>query len=364
MNGKFIRIVLLLIVVIGAALALFQRARMYRMSRISIRTAGVLPPLQDAQPGEIVLSWRNIVSSLKEKDGKWILAERPGVPVNQQKVHSFLHDLKRLRAFKIITPADRDTMKRLRVIPSGEGTEGIPGVRLLLKDKQGKLLLDLVMGRGHFVKIPNQQSVNQERSPDGRYYAVRKPEGTVVFLSSSSLESYHPAPGSWLQSPNPRMLQGTRSIAYREIPRLQPVWMIYRRDPADQFMPYGTLQPVRVDPQAVRTLFSMLGSQFITDAHSAEQIKDAESPFASLEIVTMNEMKQILTFRKLKNVSDRVLLSLRTDASKMRKQKGFDPEKLEKQLNAGFENVWFELPENLFNMLKTPPFEAIPARKK
>ena len=364
MNRKIIRIVLLLIVILGAVLALFQRFRIHRMSRISTRTAGVLPPLQDAEAGEIILSWRNIVSSLKKKDGKWILIERPGVPVDQKKVISFIHELKRLRAFKIITPADPETMKRLRVIPSDETPEGIPGVRLLLKDPKGKTLLDLVMGRGHFVKLPDQPVMNQDRSPDGRYYAVRKPEGKVVFLSSSSLESYHPAPGSWIRSPHPRMLQRTQSIAYREIPRIQPIWMIFRRNPADQFMPYGTIQDVRVNPQSVRTLFSMLSSKFVTDAHTEGRIGNAESPFAVLEIVSMEGLKQTLTFRKIKDDPERMLFSLRADASRMKKMKGFDPEKLEKQLNAGLENIWFEIPQNLFNMLKTAPFDAIPKRKK
>lgn len=359
MKRTFFRIVFLLAVIAGAVLALIQRSRVYRMSRISVRTAGVLPALRGIDPEEIVLSWNDFITTLRKKNGKWTLAERPGVPVNQRKVGLLLNELARLRVSKIITPADHETMKRLRVIPSGEKTDGIPGVRLILKDRAGAVLLDLVMGRGHFVRIPGQMNAGNDRSPDGRYYAVRKNGVSSVFLSSSSLESFHPAPGSWIRSPNPVLLQRTQSIAYREIPRLQPVWMIYRRDPEDQFLPFGMIRDVRVNPQSVQTIFSLLGSQFVTDARSAEKCGDAESPFASLEIVSAEGLKQILTFRKIRGDSERVLFSLRADASGMRKQKGMDSAKLEKQLNAGLENVWFEIPENLFNMLKTAPFDAI-----
>jgi len=351
--------VLLLAVTGIAVFALIQRFRIQLMSRITVRTTGILPQIRPDEIQEIKLQWRDTASTLRKKNGTWVLTERADFPANQKKVQSFLDDIIRMKALKIITAADRDTMNRLRVLPDTDKSQGIPGVRLTLKNAKEETLLDMTMGRGHFVKLPSQPPQQGPKTPDGRYFAVHKPDGKrIVLLSPSVFEAYHPTPGSWLQAPNLNALADTVSIAFREIPRIQPVWMIFRSSPSVMFTPYGTLQNVRVSPQAIRTLFSILTTHYVADAFPKAHYKNAEEPFASLTFVTSYGLKQTLTFRRIENVTGRVLFSVEADASKARKVRGRDPEKLAKEFIAGRENVYYEIPENLFNILKTPPYES------
>ena len=325
--------VLILIVVCAlAAIALIQRALSHRNASVRTETAGLLPKFQVDDVARFRLSWRDMaVTLVKNKNGVWTVEER-ALPADPKKVLEFLEAAASIRPLKLIAPADEKTLLRLRTFVQGFNG-AIPGARLEMQDKNGKELLNLAMGRGHF--LPDDTTPPDQRVPSGRYFALldSKLNPGSVFLAPTIFEDAPPVPGAWLRQPVFENLNAALGILFRDLPKGRIQWTVSRPDPSRAFEDAsGGLRPVA--RQNISTLLSAC-------------------------VENVNHRKIL----RLKGDSSKVVLTLDARIYRQVKMPGLDQQKLIDRFLFSGKDVCYEMPMPLFNELTAAPFE-LPKTKK
>ena len=338
-----------------AAVAVIHRLQTRRLASVRVETANLLPKLKIEEAAQFRLSWRNVSATLKKQDGNWVVVER-GLPAEPAKVASFLEALATIRPLKRISPVDEKTMLRLRTFSEGFGT-AVPGVRVELKNRDGAVLLDLVMGRGHF--LPDDTTPPDQRVPSGRYLAVRGADGEpVVFLTPSVFEDYHPGPGSLLKAPVFEQIAGALSILWRELPD-RTVWSISRNDPRQPFQDAAGTR--KISGQGVSSLLSALSYRYSQDAFPRSHYKEMEPPFGELVVTDCFGVRRSLVFHRLKNDASTVVFQLNAAVVGRPSVQGGDPAGIVRRFLSAGKDVCYEMPVQVFEILTAAPFE--PARK-
>lgn len=351
--------ILVLAVVCALALAaLVQRFQTRRSASVKMETANLLPKFRKEDVAEIRLSWRNVSATLKKRDDVWIVAER-GLPAEPKKVATFLDAVQTIRPLKLIAPVDDKTQLRLRTFSEGFGT-AVPGVRVEFKSSDGKPLIDLVMGRGHF--LPDDTTPPDQRVPNGRYLSVRGKDGKpVVFLTPSVFEDFHPVPGSWLKAPVFENIAAAMGVVWRQLPMGQTVWAISRRDPRQAFEDAsGGLRPV--SRQGVSSLFSALSYRYMQDAFPRSHYKDLGPAFGELIVTDYYGVSRSLTFYRLKSDASKVIFSLNARIYRRVKVPGAEPEQIVRRFLSAGKDVYYEMPVQIFDLLTAAPFD-VPGNK-
>ncbi len=347
---------ILVIACIAAGIALLKRFQALRMSRVSVRTADVVPKFKPEEVEEIKITWRVLSTTIRKKNGGWVIAERGDLPADSSKIASFLEAVRTMHPLKIITPADRAVMSRLRVAAEEPDPKVVPGIRFVLRNGKSESLLDLVMGRGHFVNLPDDMTPREQRAPDGRYLSIAKPDGSsVVFLTPSVFEDFHPVTGTWLQSPVFRNIAYTIRMEFRQLPQKNPVWMIFRSGKTPNFTAFGPGNHV-VSRQAVLTICRLLSRHYIADARLRSYYRELEPSFASFTAEDSSGVIRTLRFHRLKSDPRRILFTVESSLAKG-KNVGKDARKATAEFTAGREDVCYEISAQVFELLKTPPFE-------
>lgn len=347
---------ILVVACVAAGFALRSRIQTLRMSRVSIRTADVVPKFRPEDAGEIRISWRALTTTIRRKNGIWVVAERGDLPADATKVAAFLDAVRTMRALKIITPADRATMSRLRVAAEETDPNIVPGVRFVIRNGASEPLLDLVMGRGHFVNLPDDRTPRNQRAPDGRYLSITRKDGSsVVFLTPSVFEDFHPVTGSWLQPPVFRNIAYTIRMEFRQVPQKNPLWMIFRDAKSPNFTAFGPGNPV-VSLQTVLTICRLLSRHYIADANVRSHYGPVNGPFASFAAEDASGAIRTLRFYRSGREPRKILFSVESSLAP-RKKHTEEARKAAAEFVAGRENLFYEMPAQLFDLLKTPPFE-------
>jgi hypothetical protein len=197
MNRKqFLILVILLVVMGGAGLALFwQDIAHYRESGARIG-ARLLPELKVADVTQVRLQdGRDEVTLVNRGDG-WVVEERGGYPANVQDISSLLVKLVELKVTQSETVGASLLPRVELVAPTAGSKEGI-GTLVEFKDKNGKVLASLVLGKKVLKKDPLNPLPNaRDGVPAGRYVLVSGRENVVVV--SDPLSVAEAKPGKWL----------------------------------------------------------------------------------------------------------------------------------------------------------------------
>jgi hypothetical protein len=197
MNRKqFLILVILLVVMGGAGLALFwQDIAHYRESGARIG-ARLLPELKVADVTQVRLQdGRDEVTLVNRGDG-WVVEERGGYPANVQDISSLLVKLVELKVTQSETVGASLLPRVELVAPTAGSKEGI-GTLVEFKDKNGKVLASLVLGKKVLKKDPLNPLPNaRDGVPAGRYVLVSGRENVVVV--SDPLNVAEAKPGKWL----------------------------------------------------------------------------------------------------------------------------------------------------------------------
>ena len=346
-----IPVIVLSVVCLLALIALFQRFQTRRHSSVKTETAGLLPKFRTEDAAEIRISWRKTVATLRQRNGEWFVVER-NLPADPKKIAAFLEDVSSIRPLKLISPVDDKTQLRLRTFADGFGT-AVPGIRVELKDRDSKPLIDLVMGRGHF--LPDDSTPPDQRVPSGRYFSVRSGDGApVVFLAPSVFEDYHPVPGSWLKYPVFENIAASMSVTWRQL------WTISRRDPRQPFEDAsGGLRPV--SRQGVSSFFSALSYRYSVDAFPRSHYRNLEPAFGELIVTDYYGVSRSLIFHRLKGDASKVVFSLSARIFRRVKVPGVEPEKTVRRFLSAGKDIYYEMPVQIFELLTAAPFET---RKK
>lgn len=197
MNRKqFLILVILLVVLGGAGLALFwQDIAHYRESGARIG-ARLLPEFKVADVTQVRLQDSRDEVTLVNKGDVWVVQERGGYPANVQDISSLLVKLVELKVTQSET-VGASLLPRVELLaPAAGSKEGI-GTLVEFKDKNGKVLASLVLGKKVLKKDPLNPLPNaRDGVPAGRYVLVSGKENVVVV--SDPLNVAEAKPGKWL----------------------------------------------------------------------------------------------------------------------------------------------------------------------
>jgi len=197
MNRKQFVILLVLLAVLGGAGLLVQKHSNTAATDTGVRDEGgkLLGdnfPINDV--AAISIQQGTNALNLVKEDDLWRVRERNNYAADFSKISGFLvkaADLKILETEQL-APAD---LPRLQ-LAAGQGTDA--GVLLTLKDKDGKTLKALTLGKSHFPKqAQKSQFGGEENYPDGRYVMLAGDSQDALLLADPMSE-IEPKPELWL----------------------------------------------------------------------------------------------------------------------------------------------------------------------
>lgn len=200
MNRKqFLLLVMLLVVLGGAGLALFwQDIAHYRESGAKIG-ARLIPGLKVAEVTQVRLQDARDEVTLVNTGERWVVQERGGYPANVQDISSLLVKLVELKVTQSET-VGASLLPRVGLVTPSQAADAKEGIGTLVefKDKDGKVLASLVLGKKVLKKDPLNPLPNaRDGVPAGRYVLVSGAKDKVVVVSDP-LNVAEAKPGKWL----------------------------------------------------------------------------------------------------------------------------------------------------------------------
>ncbi len=197
MNRKQLAILVVLLIVLGGAGLLVQSHHNAAADTGSGDQGGKLLgdnfPINDVAAISIQQGTNQL--NLVKVDDLWRVRERNNYAADFSKISAFLvkaADLKILETEQV----DAADLPRLQLATAGQGDSA--GVLLTLKDKDGKTLKALTLGKSHFQK-PAQKSQfgGDESFPDGRYVMAAGDTHNALLVRDPFSEA-EPKPAQWL----------------------------------------------------------------------------------------------------------------------------------------------------------------------
>ncbi len=198
MNRKQLTLILALVVVLGG-LGLWLRQRNVASFRSSEGRMGqkVLGDFDVNAVTQVTIKNGTNTLDLIQKDAGWTVSQRGGYPANFSEVSDFLRKLWELKVVQsqAIGPSQ---LARLELKTPGTGATNETGTLVELKDKTGKTIRAVVLGKKHLRQSGGPTPLGGDEGwPDGRYVMVEgKPN--VVSLVSEPFSSAEPKPDQWL----------------------------------------------------------------------------------------------------------------------------------------------------------------------
>lgn len=212
MNRKQFIILLVVVAVIGAAgLMVHQRNQQSWQNAGDAIGQKLLPNFAINDIAQIHIQSGTNALNLTKQDDLWKVSERGNYPADFSKISDLLLKLADLKVVQSeqIGPSQ---LGRFELLAPGSGTNS--GTLVEFKDKTGKTLNTLLLGKKHLQKPPaNSQSggMDSEGWPDGRYVMVGTGAKSVDVISDP-LEAVEPQPAQWLNKEflniqNPRTIE-------------------------------------------------------------------------------------------------------------------------------------------------------------
>ncbi len=196
MNRKQFAILLVTLAVLGGAVWFVQKHQNHDTDTRTGDERGKL--LGDNFPinevaGISIQQGTNAVN-LAKPDDLWRVRERNNYPADFSKISGFL-----IKAVDLKIPeteqVDAADLPRLQLAP-GQGMDS--GTLLTLKDKDGKTLKALTLGKSHFPKSAQKSPFGEDQSyPDARYVMLAGDTRNVL-LVADPLSEVEPRPEQWL----------------------------------------------------------------------------------------------------------------------------------------------------------------------
>ncbi len=134
--------------------------------------------------------------NLVKKDDLWRVKERHEYPANFEEIQGFLRKAWELKTVQSM-PIGPSQLPRLELVAPGQGDKS--GTLVELKDKDGKVIKSMVLGKKHMRGGGDDSSPfgGGGGYPDGRYVLVASNPGTVGLISEA-WSNIEPKPESWL----------------------------------------------------------------------------------------------------------------------------------------------------------------------
>jgi hypothetical protein len=196
MNRKQFAILLVLLVVLGGAGLLVQKHNSQDTETLAGDKTGVLLgdhfPINDVAAISIKRGTNEL--NLAKRGDLWGVRERNDYPADFSKISGFLVKTAGLKILET-EQVEASDLSRLQ-LATGQGMDS--GVLLTLKDKDGKTLKTLTLGKSHLPKSAQKSPFGEDQSfPDGRYVMLADDTHDAL-LVADPLSDAEPKPEQWL----------------------------------------------------------------------------------------------------------------------------------------------------------------------
>ena len=312
MKGKQLAFLLLLVVLIGGAAYKLREGDTSSWKESSAAAGGKIVTFDLNNVAHIVLKTSTAELNLVKKDDAWTVRERADYPANFPQVSDLLRklwDLKTVQSPKV----GASQLGRLELVEPGKGENS--GTLVDLKDKDGKSLTALLLGKKSMRKGGDDMGGGFGGFPNGRYVM---PVGGAVSLISESLEDADPKPEKWLVKDFIR-IDNPKSIALAgQTDALR--WKITRADNAAEWKLADAKPEETLDASKATTLSSQISSPSFTDvlAPDAKPEETGLDKPAVATIETFDNFTYILKIGKVTGESYPVLVSVAANLTKER----------------------------------------------
>lgn len=132
--------------------------------------------------------------TVARKDDRWVVSERANFPASFSEITDFLRKLADLKPSEFIE-VSASQLGRFELLEPGKGTN--TATKVEFKDKSGKVLTTLMLGKKHMKKSPSTSPFGGGEWPDGRYLMIGSDLKTVC-LVKETFPNAEPKAESWL----------------------------------------------------------------------------------------------------------------------------------------------------------------------
>ena len=334
MNGKQFLILLVLVLVLGAA-GLF----VYRQKHTSWQESGatigqkLLPSLAVNDVAQIVIKSGTGDVTLARQNNLWRVQERGNYPANFTQISELLMKLADLKSAQNeeIGPSQ---LGRFELLAPGAAPNTGTGVEL--KDQSGKSIGSLLLGKKHMKKpAANSQpaGMGDEGWPDGRYVMAGAGAKTVALISDP-LDSVQPKPEQWLNKDflsveKPR----TITVAF---PEATNSWKLDRASETNDWQLADAKTGEKLDSTKISSVTGAFSSASFNDVGARSASAAASNTVLTVETFDGFTYTSTIEPKKDDNypVSFMITASLPTARSPGKDEKAEDKAKLDKEFQA------------------------------
>jgi hypothetical protein len=338
MKGKQLALLLVLVVVVGGVSWYLQKSNRSSWSETGAGAGGKVVNLALNDVARVVVKASDGEVNLVKKDEAWTVQERADYPAAYEKVSDLLRkvwDLKTVQEVKV----GPSQLPRLELVEPGK--EGATGTLLEFKDKDGKRLEALLLGK-KYLKKGEAAMGDMPGFPAGRY-VMPLGEKAKVSLVSDSFEEATPKAEQWLKkdfikvdAPKAITLAGTTDAQH---------WKLTREGGSGEWK----LADAKPEEQLDQTKASPLSSLFSSASFADVLAPDAKPADTGLDkpavatIETTNNFIYTLKIGKLAGenypVTIEVAANLAKERSPGKDEKPEDKTKLDADFQANLKRL-------------------------
>lgn len=255
MNSKQFAILLVVVVLAGAAgWIVYQRGNRSWESASANIGGKLLPGLSVNDVAQIAIESGANKLVLARQNGLWRVEQRGGYPADFSKISSSILKLAGTKIVQIETVGPSQ-LARFNLLPSGSPANA--GTRVELKDRNGKTVASLLLGKDHM-----SQPATGEAWPDGRYVITGNDTQNVALISET-LDDFAPNPGNWLDKTF-FQIQNPASISVT-FPAATNSWKLTRQSATNNWKLAEAKPGEKLDPSSLDDVTSPFESASFND---------------------------------------------------------------------------------------------------
>ncbi|MEI7729000.1 MAG: DUF4340 domain-containing protein [Verrucomicrobiota bacterium] len=202
--------------------------------------------------------------NLVKQDDLWCVQEREGFAANYSDIKEFLQKMWELKGGQPVE-VSQSQLSRLELLPPGKGASA--GTQVEFKDKSGKLLHTLLLGKKHMKKSPGGMGgMGGGEWPDGRYVMVNG-ETASVSLLTEAFSNLEPKPEQWL-SKDLIKVEKVKAITLVSTNATNS-WKVTRETEAGEWKLADAGKDEQIDSVKVSSASTALSSASLTDVVAA-----------------------------------------------------------------------------------------------
>jgi len=271
MNRKQLSILLVLLVVVGVAgLVVHNKQNEARRGGNAAIGKKLLPDLPVNDIAQISIRQGTNEVVLAKQEELWRVQQRNNYPANYQEIRELLLKLRDLK----IVQAERVGTSQLPRLGLGQGDATNSATVVDFKDKSGKTLQSLYLGKKHMRKS-NRPSpfgdMGDEGWPDGRYVRTGISAETVA-LVSDTLANLEPKPEQWLNKDFFKV-EKVRTIGV-EFPSATNSWELARETESGEWKLANPKPGEQLDTSKASSATSSLSSPSFSDVAPAAKAEE------------------------------------------------------------------------------------------